>query len=127
MKTIQRALATAELLLIFPAALFMTALFVRNLQPEQFQPARTAIRIVNWYAASTRLGLWVLLMALPLTVLAIGCVALIRGWRANAALRQASWETLAAVRAHGSILLIAVATAMAGGILAIVALHVLTD
>ena len=29
----KRAIAATELLLIFPATLFMTALFVRNLQP----------------------------------------------------------------------------------------------
>ena len=43
-----RALAATELALIFPAALFMTALFVRNLQPPQYEPAHTAERIVTW-------------------------------------------------------------------------------
>ncbi|MGZ7081071.1 MAG: hypothetical protein ACXVJT_16775 [Thermoanaerobaculia bacterium] len=127
MNTIKRAVAATELLLIFPAALFMTALFVRNLQPMQYEPARTAQRIVMWYSARPHVGLWVLLMALPLAVLIIGCATLLRSWNGDAALRQSARQTLAAVRAHLTTLLVAVATLTAGGVLAIVALHVLTD
>ncbi|HZP17605.1 MAG TPA: hypothetical protein VFB00_06555 [Terriglobales bacterium] len=50
MKHFKRVFAATELLLIFPAALFMTALFLRNVLPEQFEPAHTAAWIVNWYA-----------------------------------------------------------------------------
>src|SRR5262245_37671497 len=38
----KRAVAATELLLVSPATLFMMALFVRNLQPLQYEPARTA-------------------------------------------------------------------------------------
>src|SRR5258708_39842888 len=69
----KRAIAATELLLIFPAALFMMALFVRNLQPLQYEPARTAQRIVDWYAVRPRIGLWGLLIALPLAVVLSGC------------------------------------------------------
>ncbi len=123
----KRAIAATELLLIFPAALFMTALFVRNLQPLEYEPAHTAQRIVTWYSGRPHIGLWVLLIALPLAVLITGCVTLLRNWRDNVALRQAARFTLAAIRAHLAILLVAGATLTAGGILAIVALHVLTD
>jgi hypothetical protein len=47
--TTRRWIAATELTLIFPAALFMTALFVRNLQPQQYEPAHTAQQIVMWY------------------------------------------------------------------------------
>jgi hypothetical protein len=128
MKTIKRSIAAAELLLIFPAALFMTALFVRNLQPQQYEPARTAQRIVTWFATRpVHFGLWVLLGALPLAVLAIGCATLLRSWTSDAELRQAARQTLAAVRSHLATFLIAAATLAAGAILTIVALHVLTD
>jgi hypothetical protein len=127
MKTIKRTIATAELLLVFPAALFMTALFVRNIQPEQYEPARTALRLVGWFSARPFLGLYVFLMALPLAAFVIGCVVVLRSWRGDAALRHAALETLAAVRSHLATLLIAGATLLAGGILAIVALHVITD
>jgi hypothetical protein len=126
-KPIKYTLAAAELLLIFPATLFMTALFMRNVQPQQFEPAHTAQQIVNWYAARPHLGLWVLLIALPLAVLVTGCGTLLRRWSHDAELRQATRQTVATLSAHLSPLLIAGATVIAGGILAIVALHVITD
>jgi hypothetical protein len=125
--TLKRVIAAIELLLIFPAGLFMTALFVRNLQPLQYEPARTAERIVTWYSARPRVGLWVLLMALPLAVLLTGCGSLLRSWNADVELRQTTRHTLAAIRAHLATLLIAAATLAAGGVLAIVALHAVTD
>lgn len=127
MNTTKRVIAAVELLLIFPASLFMTALFVRNLQPLRYEPARTAARIVTWYSARPHVGLWLLLMALPLTVLVVGWATLLRGWNTDVALRQATRQTVAAVRAHLATLLVATATLAAGSILAIVALHVATD
>jgi hypothetical protein len=127
MNTIKRSIAAAEILLIFPAVLFMTALFVRNIQPGQYEPAHTAARIVTWYSLRPHVGLWVLLIALPLAVLVIGCATLLRSWSDDVELRQASLQTLSAVRAHLATLLVAAATLTAGVILAIVALHVITD
>ena len=127
MKTTHRSLAALELLLVFPAVLFMTALFARNVQPLQYEPAHTAQRIVDWYAARPHLGLWVLLIALPLAVLTTGSVTLAREWRRNRDLRDATLQTCALMRSHAPSLLIASATAAAAGILAVVALHLLTD
>jgi hypothetical protein len=127
MNRIKRTIAATELLLIFPAALFMTALFVRNLQPLQYEPAHTAERIVQWYAVRPRVGLWVLLVTLPLTVLVTGCATLLHSWNDDVELRRATRQTLAALRAHLATLIVAVATLTAGGVLAIVALHSLTD
>jgi hypothetical protein len=126
MKTFRRALATLEALLIFPAALFMAALFVRNLQPQQFEPAHTAQRIVDWYAARTHVGLWLFLIGFPLAVLVIGCVTLVRNWRSDAALRQAARECAGAIRRHFAVLIVAVATSASAVILGIVALHLIT-
>jgi len=64
-ENLRPVLATLELVLIAPATLFMTALFVRNLQPQQYEPAHTAQRIVAWYAARTHLGLWLFLIGFP--------------------------------------------------------------
>jgi len=125
--TIKRTIAAAELLLIFPAVLFMTALFVRNWQPEQYEPAHTAQRIVTWYAARPRLGLWVLLIASPLAVLVAGSATLLRTWNDDAALRQATRHTGAAIRAPLATVLVAGATLTAACVLAIVAVHSLTD
>jgi hypothetical protein len=123
----KRAIAATELLLVFPATLFMAALFVRNVQPLQFEPAHTAQQIVMWYAARPHIGLWVLRIALPFVVLVTGCGTLLRNWSDEVQLRQATLQTLAAIRAHLAALLVVGATVTAGGVLAIVALHVLTD
>jgi hypothetical protein len=127
MNMTKRAIAAAEVLLISPAALFMTALFVRNLQPLQYEPARTAQRIVNWYSVRPHMGLWGLLIALPLAVAVTGCITLLHRWTHEAELRMAARQTFEAIRAHLATLLVAAATLTAGGILAIVALHMLTD
>jgi hypothetical protein len=127
MKTILRSLAALEMLLIFPATLFLTAVFMRSIQPLQYEPARTAQHIVDWYSARPHLGLWMLLIAFPLAVLLIGSTALAREWRRSSALRNAASQALVILRTHAATLLIACATTVAGGILAIVGLHVLTD
>jgi hypothetical protein len=123
----QRSLAAAELLLVFPAALFMTALFVRSTQPQQYEPAHSAQRIVDWYAARPHVGLGVLMIALPLMVAVAGCTALLRRWRRDDELRAAAGEIVAHLKAHFATFAIFAATATAAGILAIVALHLITD
>lgn len=127
MRPTKYVVAATELLLIFPAVLFMTALFVRELQPPEYEPAHTAQRVVNWYAVRPHLGLWVLLIALPLTVLVTGCGTLRRRWNNDTELRQAARHTFAVLRAHLEMILVAGATLTAGGILGIVALHLVTD
>ena len=122
-----RFLAFVELMLVFPAVLFMTALFVRGIQPVQLEPAHTAQRIVDWYSSSTPVGLWLLLITFPLAVLVVGLTTLVRQWRRDPDFRDAMRKVVALVRSHASSLLVAAATSVAGIILAIVAIHVLTD
>ncbi|HEY2823490.1 MAG TPA: hypothetical protein VGJ06_20770 [Candidatus Acidoferrum sp.] len=124
---IKRSIAAIELLLIFPATLFMLALFLRNVQPAPYQPAETARHIVDWFAARPHIGLQIFLIALPFTALVIGIATTLRTWRNDERLRQATSESFATLRTHASFLLIAAATLLAGGILSIVALHTLTD
>ena len=126
MGTFKRTIAATQLLLIFPAALFMTSLLVRHLQPLQYEPAHTAQQIVLWY--SGRLWtLWVLLIALPFAALVTGGAALLRSSNSDVELPHARWQTVAAIRAHVATLLVAAATLTAGGILAIVVLHMLAN
>jgi hypothetical protein len=127
MKTILRSVALVELLFVFPAVLFMTALFARSIQPLQYEPAHSAQRIVDWYAARPHVGLWILLIALPVAVVVIGSATLVREWRRNQDLRDATTKVIGIIRLQAPSLLIAGATAVACVILAIVALHVLTD
>ena len=105
----------------------MAALFLRDIQPETFEPARSAKRVVDWFAARPHLGLDLCLIALPLTALGIGGATVLRSWRRDAELRKAALAVFASIRAHAAALLIAGATLTAGGILAIVALHIITD
>jgi hypothetical protein len=119
-------IAVTELLLIFPAVLFMTALFVRNLQPTRYQPARSAQLIVQWFSARPNLGLSVLMIACPTAVLVIGAVTLRRSWRADRELRDAAHQAWTVLRRHWTPFIVAATTLAAAGILAIVALHVLS-
>lgn len=128
MKTYKPVIAATELLLIFPAMLFMAALFLREVQSQQFEPAHAAAMIVNWCAhGPVWLTLWAFLMAMPLAVVIIGGATLLRNWRNDPELRQSARLVLGAVRAHLATLLVATATLSAAGILAIVALHAITD
>jgi hypothetical protein len=121
-----RVIAVMELVLIFPAVLFMTALVVRNLQPLQYEPARSAQQLVMWYAGRMW-TLWFLLLGLPLIVLVSGCAELLRSYNRDIVLLLTSQKSLAMVRARLSSLFIAATTLVAGVILAIVVLHVLAN
>jgi hypothetical protein len=126
-KVIRCTIAIIEFLLILPAGLFMTALFVRNIQPPPYEPAQTARRPVGWFSGRPILGRDVFLAALPFAAFVIGCATVHRMWRSDAHLRIVALETLAAVRSQWAALLIAGATLIAGWILAIVALHTIAD
>jgi len=52
---------------------------------------------------------------------------LLESWNDDGALRQAAWQTLGAIRAHLATVLIAAATVAAGGVLAVVGLHMLAN
>ena len=121
-----RVIAVMEVVLIFPAVLFMTALALRNLQPLQYEPARSAQQLVMWYAGRMW-TLWFLLFGLPLIVLVSGCAELLRSYNRDVVLPLTSQKSLAMVRAHLSSLFIAATTLMAVVILAIVVLHVLAN
>jgi hypothetical protein len=121
-----RLLATAELLLVSPAVLFMSALIVRVVQPIEYEPAHTAERLLTWYAGR-RWTLWVLLLGLPLVALVSGCATLLYGWNHDLAVSQTVKQSLQIVRSHVAMCLIAAATLGAGGILAIVVLHMLAN
>jgi len=121
-----RVIAALQLVLISPAALFMTALVVRNLRPLQYEPTHFAQWVVIWYSGRVW-TLWVLLLALPFAVLVTGCATLLRGWNRHAELSNTSRHSLAVVHERPARLLVAATTLTAAGILAIVVLHMLTN
>ena len=106
-----RIITALALALILPASLFMLALVVRNFTPLPLKVTSTAQQIVAWYAARMW-TLWVFLLALPITVLVSGAATL----RYKNRDLQHTWRGLL-----GAI------TLAAGGILAIVVLHMLAN
>jgi hypothetical protein len=118
-----RITAFLQLVLIFPAALFMSSLVVRDFGSLKYEPAHTAQQIVMWYA-----GRWwtlrVLLFALPCMVLLSGCVLLRTRYRDTTQL--GTQRSFASSRAHWPVRLVSVTTVASVGILAIVGFHVLT-
>ncbi len=110
------AIPIVQLALILPAAVFMAALVVRGLGAPAGEPAHSAQAVVMWYAA--RLWtLWVLLTALPLAALGLGCLALAAGARTLRGMLPAG----------GAAPFVVGLTAAAGVILVIVALHVMMN
>ena len=122
MKSNKQTIAIVELLLVFPAALFMIALFLREVQPL----AQTG-RLVEWFSHHVVLGLDVFLIVMPLAAFIVGCAIVLHSWRSDAEFRRATMEIFTTVRAHVSSLLIAGVTLMAGGILVLVAMHMITE
>ena len=100
----------------------MTALFLREVQPL----AHTG-RLVEWFSHHVVLGLDVFLIAMPLAAFVLGCTTGLRNWSSDAEFRRAAAEVFTAVRTHAAFLFIAGATLMAGGILALVAMHMITE
>ena len=121
----KRALATAHLLLISPALLFLIAVLVQRLQPLQEQPAHTAQHIVMWYAQRIW-TLWILLLALPLSVLISGCISLL--WDSSGSGQVTlPQKALAALHPAGARASVAATTVTAAVIVGIVVLHMLAN
>jgi hypothetical protein len=100
----------------------MGALFLRAVQP-----IIGTGHLIDWFSHRTLVGLDVFLVAMPLAAFIVGCAMVMRSWRGDAALRRDASEVWAIARANMATLLIAISTLMAGGILAIVALHLITE
>jgi hypothetical protein len=83
--------------------------------------------LVEWFSRHLILGLYVFLVAMPLAAMVIGCAMVLRTWRRDAEFRRAALAIFAIVRAHVASLLIAGTTLIAGGILALVAMHMITE
>ena len=117
-------IAAWALVLVGPAVLFVTALFIRQVARES-RPARTADRIVRWYAAHPQLALWVLLLLLPLSALILGSAALLRTWGNNPKLQYFTWRALAEIPEHWPALSIGGATLIAFGVLVMITAHLM--
>jgi len=125
---LKRAIAATEIVLILPAAVFMAAILVRNVTPLPNEPAATAQRVVMWYAhLPPQVGLWGFLSLMPLAVVGLGGLAILSSWQTDEALRSAARDVARAVRAHAAMVLTALTTVIAAGILSFVVVHMMTD
>jgi hypothetical protein len=120
-------IAAWTLALVGPAVLFITALFLRQILPQGSEPARTAERIVRWYAAHPQLALWVLLLLLPMSAFILGSAALMRTWANNPYLQAYTWRALEEIPEHWPALSIGVATLLSAGVLAMITAHLFRD
>jgi hypothetical protein len=118
-------IAGMALVLVAPAILFVMALSLRQWEAFDGEPARMAERVVQWYAAHPQFALWVLLLFLPLTAFVLGSSALLRTWGDNPQLRDYAWRALALIPEHQPAFLIAVATVVSAGVLAMMARHLM--
>jgi len=110
-----------DFLLLFPAALFMAALGIRNLPLNE--TATSAQRIVMWYTG--RLWtLWVLLLALPFAVLMTGGVVFFRNW---IEMPNAARQRIGLMWAQPMALFVLGMTFTAAGILVVIVLHMLAN
>ena len=126
MRTLTRVVAAMQLALIFPAALFMTAVLVAAGDAPQYDLARVAQRIIMWYSGRMW-TLWLLLLALPFAVLATGCATLLRSWNRDVERQHAVRQLLAMIPAPLATLFVAGTTLTSAGILAVVVLHMLAN
>jgi len=125
--TLTRIAAMMQLALIFPAALFLTAVLVAAGDAPQYELARVAQRIVMWYSARMW-TLWLLLLALPFAVLVTGCATLLRSWNRDVELPHAARQSLSMIiPAPLATLFVAGTTVTSAWILAIVVLHMLAN
>ena len=113
-------IAAWALALVGPAVLFVAALFLRQVPPPTSEPARTADRIVKWYATHPQLALWVFLILLPLSAFILGSAALLRTWGDNPQLQYYTWRALAAIPEHWPAVSIGGATLLSAGVLAMI-------
>ena len=122
------AVAVSEWLLVLPAAALLAAAVLGDLQPRQYEPARTSSAIFEW--ATTHIshaGAAVLFLGLPGLAVVVGCVALLLLWRGNETLRQDALTALAGLRRHLAVAILGTGTLLAAAILAAVVVHIITD
>ena len=122
------ALAVSEWLLVLPATLLLAAAVLRQLQPRQFQPGRTAWIIFEWGATHiSQAGAAWLFLVLPAVAAVAGCIGLMRAWRKSETLRQDTVAMLTSLRRNLAVAVLGMGTLLAGSILAAVIIHFITD
>jgi hypothetical protein len=120
--------AIFEWLMVLPATVFLGAGALRMLQPRQYEPARSSWIIFEWTATHiSRFGAAMLFAGMPGVVVIAGCATLLGNWRQDPALRQDAAITLDIVRRQLASGLLTAAVLLAGAILLVAGVHLVTD
>lgn len=116
-----RSVAVMQLGLILPACLFLAAVLITaGDQPPQYDLARLAQSLVNWYSVRAW-TLFLFLLALPVASLVTGGVTLLaHGNRGGDVAHPGEWSMTAPI----ATLIVGWATITSAGILAVVAMHI---
>lgn len=121
-------LAVSEWLLVLPATLFLAAALLRQLQPRQFEPARTSWVIFEWTATHiSQIGAALLFVVLPAAAVVAGCTGLLLAWRESETLRRDKVGVFTSLGRNLSVAILGAGTLLAGAILAAVIMHIITD
>lgn len=122
------ALAVSEWLLVLPATLLLAAALLRQLQPRQFEPARTSWAIFEWTTTHiSQAGAAWLFLVLPAVAVVAGCVGLMLAWRKSETLRQDTVAALASLRRNLAVAILGAGTLLAVAVLVAAIAHIITD
>ena len=121
-------LALSEWVMVLPATIFLAAAALRQLQPRQYEPARTSWLIFDWTMQHiSRLGAGILFIGLPAIALMIGCGLLAQKWHADETFRHDVIAAFSALRRNITIAVVTAATALAAAIFLFAVVHIFTD
>ena len=123
-----RILALGECALVLPATILLAAAAARWMQPLQYEPAHISWLIFEWTTTHiSRSGAALLFLGLPAVAIVVGFSVLLSAWRNNQQLRTDVTDAWGGLRRQWSIALVSAATFVAAIIVALAAVHVLTD
>ncbi len=120
--------ALLALAAVIPASIVIAAAIVASLQPDAYEPSRTAHQVVGWIGTLPPPAVAILLLGAPGVALAVGAAVLWRRIRTDEALR-ADLALLGAVSVRlvrrPTVVVAAVAVVAAAGVLVLVVDHLI--
>jgi hypothetical protein len=120
--------AAAGWLSVLPPSLLLAASVLRQLQPRQYEPARTISMFFEWVMPHiSRASAALLFIGLPGVAVVAGGLTLRSLWHGNETLRQDALAAVSSLQRHLSAAILATATLIGGAILVVVFAHILTD
>jgi hypothetical protein len=121
-------LVITECLMVLPATFALSVAALRSLQPQQYEPARSARIISEWITGHlTKAHAATMFLLFPAIAIAVGTAALLRSWHEDELLRGDAIAFWAVVR-RNLYFLILIAGAFAGAFILMAAvIHMITD